>query len=86
MRLKLWLGKNLKCPQFAKTMPEGDSIEEASSSSSQIVPVRISGGCGRLIPNKGHDGSPVRCGDSLESRMAGYYVSCVECARDLIDG
>ena len=86
MRLKLWLGKNLKCPQYAKTMPEGDSIEEPSSSSSQIVPVRISGGCGRLIPNKGHDGSPVRCGDSLESRMAGYYVSCVECARDLIDG
>ena len=86
MRLKLWLGKNLKCPQYAKNMPEGDSIEEASSSSSQIVPVRIPGGCGRLIPNKGHDGAPVRCGDSLESRMAGYYVSCVECARDLIDG
>ena len=85
MRLKLWLGKNLKCPQYAKTMPEGDSFEEVSSSSSQIVPVRISGGCGRLIPNKGHDGSPVRCGDSLESRMPGYFVSCVECASDLTD-
>ena len=82
----MWLGKNLKCPQYAENMPEGDSIEEVSSSSSQIVPVRITGGCGRLIPNKGHDGSPVRCGDSLESRMAGYYVSCVECARNLIDG
>ena len=81
----MWLGKNLKCPQYAKNMPEGDSIEEVSSSSSQIVPVRITGGCGRLIPNKGHDGSPVRCGDSLESRMPGYYVSCVECASDLTD-
>jgi len=55
------------------------SPEENESSSSQIFPVIFPGGCGRIIPNQGFQGEVRRCGDSLEERMPGYFIACIEC-------
>ncbi len=52
----------------------GDNL----SSSSDIFPVKIPGGCGRKIPNKGFQGEMRKCGDPLE-RFPGYFIACAEC-------
>ena len=76
---------------------EGLTPNELVSRSSQIIPVTVPGGCGRIIKEKlserdkqnrelgKNDISVVinRCGDYLKDRMPGFYIACVECAGHL---
>jgi len=76
---------------------EGLTPNELVSRSSQIIPVTVPGGCGRIIKEKlserdkqnrelgKNDISVVinRCGDYLKDRMPGFYIACVECAGSL---
>ena len=76
---------------------EGLAPNELVSKSSQIIPVTVPGGCGRIIKSKlserdrrnqklGEKDLPEvinRCGDHLKARMPGLYIACVECAGDV---
>ena len=76
---------------------EGLAPNELVSKSSQIIPVTVPGGCGRIIKSKlserdrmsqklGEKDIPEvinRCGDHLKDRMPGLYIACVECAGDI---
>lgn len=76
---------------------EGLTPNESVSMSSQIIPVTVPGGCGRIIKGRiserdkqnqelGKGDIPAvvnRCGDYLKDRMPGFYIACIECAGDL---
>ena len=76
---------------------EGLAPNELVSKSSQIIPVTVPGGCGRIIKSKlserdrmsqklGEKDIPEvinRCRDHLKDTMPGLYIACVECAGDV---